>query len=283
MTTRARDIWRWLGISGDDLGSSGILRRTFLYSLCAAAVMVAAVNAINVITIQHEEPGYGSGPIVWEATSWFTVVLFFWIPWIGYRLAPPTVRPRWKLLIHLPVMLVFALCHVGGFVLLRKLFYWVAGDFYHFGAFIPHFLYEVRKDALGYALFIAGFTLIEHLLRQQQLIETPGQSLTFNIRDGAKLIRVPMDEIVAVTSAGNYVEFLLRDGRRPLMRSPLSAIETEFAARGFVRTHRSWVVNASAVTGLKPEGSGDYTVELGAVAAPLSRRYPQALAQLRGD
>jgi DNA-binding LytR/AlgR family response regulator len=65
------------------------------------------------------------------------------------------------------------------------------------------------------------------------------------------------------------------------MRSPLSVIETEFAPRGFVRTHRSWVVNASAVTGLKPEGSGDYTVELGAVAAPLSRRYPQALVQLR--
>ena len=168
-------------------------------------------------------------------------------------------------------------------MLLRKLAYWLVGAHYDFGAFVPHFLYEVRKDALGYALFIAGFTLIEHLLRQQQLIEIPGQSLTFTIRDGAKLIRVRMDEIVAVTSAGNYVEFLLRDGRRPLMRSAaLSAIEAEFTPRGFVRTHRSWVVNASAVTGLKPEGSGDYTVELGAIPVPLSRRYPQALAQLRG-
>jgi DNA-binding LytR/AlgR family response regulator len=191
------------------------------------------------------------------------------------------VRPRWKLLIHLPVALMFALCHVGGFVLLRKLVYRVAGHIYDFGAFVPHFLYEVRKDALGYALFIAGFALIEHLLRQQQLIETPGQSLTFSIRDGAKLIRVRMDEIVAVTSAGNYVEFLLRDGRRPLMRTPLSAIEGEFGPRGFVRTHRSWVVNASAVTGLTPEGSGDYTVELGELAVPLSRRFPAALEMLR--
>jgi DNA-binding LytR/AlgR family response regulator len=176
---------------------------------------------------------------------------------------------------------VFALCHVGGFVLLRKLIYWMAGDAYRFGSFVPHFLYELRKDALGYALFIAGFALIEQLLRQQRLIETPGQSLTFDIRDGARMTRVRMDEIVAVTSAGNYVEFLLRDGRRPLMRMPLSSIEAEFASRGFVRTHRSWVVNATAVTGLKPEGSGDYTVELGSVTAPVSRRYPQALAQLR--
>lgn len=282
-TTPARDAWRWLGTGGDELRTSGILHRTFLYSLLVAAVMVATVNVMNVITMQHEEPGYGWGPMVWEGTSWVTVVLFFWIPWMGYRIAPPFVRPRWKLLIHIPAALTFALCHVGGFVLLRKLIYWFAGSRYDFGAFVPHFLYELRKDALGYALFIAGFTLIEHLLRQQQLIESPGQTRTFNIRDGARLIRVSMDEIVAVTSAGNYVEFLLRDGRRPLMRKALSAIESEFAQRGFVRTHRSWVVNANAVTGLKPEGSGDYTVELGAVVAPLSRRYPQALAQLRGD
>src|SRR5947199_42224 len=150
-------------MSGDGLGTDGILRRTFLFSLGAAAVLVAAVNTMNVITMQHEEPAYGSGPVVWEATSWVTVLLFFWIPWIAYRLAPPNVRPRWKLLFHLPVALVFALCHVGGFVLLRKLIYVATGHVYHYGPFVPHFLYEARKDALGYALFIAGFTAIEHL------------------------------------------------------------------------------------------------------------------------
>lgn len=275
------DVWQWLGMSGDTSGTGGIPRRTFLYGLGAAAVLVAAVNTINVITMLHEKPAYGAGPIVWEATSWISLILFFWIPWIGYRLAPPFVRPRWKLLIHVPVAVLFALCHVGGFVALRKLTYWFAGDHYFFGMLVPNFLYELRKDALGYALFIAGFTLIEHLLRQQQLIETPGQTLTFDIRDGARLIRIRVEDVLAVTSAGNYVEFLLRDGRRPLMRTPLSVIEQEFAPRGFIRTHRSWVVNARAVTGLKPEGSGDYTVEIGEVAVPLSRRFPSALKQLR--
>jgi len=36
------------------------------------------------------------------------------------------------------------------------------------------------------------------------------------------------------------------------------------------------------MTALKPEGSGDYTVELESLEVPLSRRYPQALAKLRG-
>lgn len=269
-------------MSGDALGTSGTLRRTFFYAFAAAAVMVAAVNTLNVITIGHEQPQLGlAGPIVWELSSWISLIAFFWIPWVGYRLAPPPIRPRWKLLLHVPLAVLFSLAHVAGFIALRKLVYWFAGQSYDFGAFVPHFLYELRKDALGYALFIAGFALIEHLLRQQALIETPGQTLTFDIRDGAKLTRVSLSDILAVTSAGNYVEFVLRDGRRLLMRSPLSGVETELARRGFLRTHRSWLINAAKMTALRPEGSGDYTVELEGLNAPLSRRYPEALLKLR--
>jgi DNA-binding LytR/AlgR family response regulator len=129
-------------------------------------------------------------------------------------------------------------------------------------------------------MFLAGFALIRHLLRQ--LRPTPASSpATFDIRDGAKLTRVPLAQILAVSSAGNYVEFALADGRRLLMRSPLSAVESELAGRGFVRTHRSWLVNEKAVTGLNPEGSGDYDVSLGSMNVPLSRRFPEALARLR--
>jgi DNA-binding LytR/AlgR family response regulator len=111
----------------------------------------------------------------------------------------------------------------------------------------------------------------------------PERAPTFDIRDGAKLTRVKFDEILAITSAGNYVEFVLRDGRRLLMRSPLSALETELATQGFLRTHRSWLVNAKQVTALRPEGSGDYAVELQSLTVPLSRRFPEALAKLRGE
>jgi hypothetical protein len=281
---RLRDVWQRFGMSGDARGTSGIAPKVLAYGFMIAAVLVGAVNIINVITIQHDAPRLGIvGPIIWEGTSWVTFLLFLWIPWLAWRVAPPNARPYWRLLLHGPAALVFSLCHVGGFLLLRKLAYWLAGSHYGFGApFADQFLYELRKDAFGYVLFVGGFTLLAHLLRQQRN-ETVRDTQLFDIRDGQRLIRVPVDDILAVTSAGNYVEFLLRDGRRPLMRSPLSSIESEFAPRGFVRTHRSWVVNASAVTGLKPEGSGDYTVELGTAAAPLSRRYPAALAQLRGD
>ena len=270
-------------MSGDLSGTSGVAGRTLLYCYVVGAVVVGVVNVVNVITIVHEEPQFGlAAPVIWEGTSWLTFVLFLWIAWIAYRLAPLSARPRWKLLIHIPAALLFSFAHVAGFVGLRKLVYALGGAHYEFGQFPSHFLYEFAKDAFGYGLFIAAFGLVEHLLRQQSLIDTPGQTLTFDIRDGSKLTRVRLDQVLAIASAGNYVEFVLRDGRRLLMRSPLSTLENELSPRGFLRTHRSWLVNAAQMTALKPEGSGDYTVELGSLTAPLSRRFPEALAKLRG-
>jgi len=275
-------VRQWLGMSGGESGTRA--RWTFLYSLAIAAATVGVVNAINVITITHEDAGAGfAAPMIWEGSSWITFLLFFWIPWLGWRFAPPLGHPRWKLLIHIPTAIAFSLAHVTGFVLIRKLAYWLAGAQYDYGSFGPHFLYEFGKDALAYTLFFACFTLIGHLLRQQALGAEPARAHTFDIRDGAKLTRVRLDDIFAIMSAGNYVEFVLCDGRRLLMRSPLSALETELSPRGFVRTHRSWLVNTEQVTALKPEGSGDYAVELQSLTVPLSRRFPEALAKLRHE
>jgi len=278
---RIGDIWQWLGISGGSSGTNGTSRRTFWYAYATTAVFAGVVNLLNVLTIRHDRPELGLlEPAIWEGSSWLSLLVFFWIAWLFWRLAPLRVRPRWRLLLHVPGAIIYSACHVGGFIALRKLAYWSLGSHYGFG---ENFFYELPKDALAYGLFVAGFALIEHLLRQQQLVQIPGQTLTFDIRDGARLTRVRLSDILAITSAGNYVEFLLEDGRRLLMRSPLSAVENDLSGRGFVRTHRSWLVNEAAVTGLTPEGSGDYGVTLGGVTAPLSRRFPAALARLRGD
>jgi DNA-binding LytR/AlgR family response regulator len=281
---RISDFRRWLGMSGDGAGTDGTLRRTFLYGLAVAAAFAATVNTMNVIGDLHNIPGIGwFEPVVWEASSWLTLIAFFWIPWVAYRLAPPFVRPRWKLLAHIPAALLFALAHVWGFTELRKLAYALAGSHYAVDSFWATFAYELRKDAIGYLLFILGFGFIEHLLRQRQTAAEIEQPPTFDIRDGARLSRVRLDAVLAIASAGNYVEFVLRDGRRLMMRSPLSALEEELGPRGFVRTHRSWVVNAAQVTGLKPQGSGDYAVEVESVIVPLSRRFPEALARLKAS
>ena len=280
---RIGDVWQRLGLSGAFFGTDGACRRTFRYAYAVAALIVAVINTLNVMSATHDMPHLNLlEPVIWEGSSWLTLMAFFWIVWLAWRLAPFKVRPRWLLLIHIPAALIFSLAHVSGFVALRILAYRALGGTYHVGHFWAGFVYELRKDSFGYVMFLAGFALIEHLLRQQRTAPAPEAGpATFDIRDGAKLTRVRLSEILAITSAGNYVEFVLEDGRRLLMRKALSAVESDLAGRGFVRTHRSWLVNEARVTALKPEGSGDYEVSLGTLAVPLSRRFRPALEKLR--
>ena len=168
-----------------------------------------------------------------------------------------------------------AFCLVGAEDVFGEGWDLVGADAYEFG---NRFVYELRKDLISYGTYVATFWLIGYLRRRR---DEPVRPVSFDIRDGSRILRVPLSDILAVSSAGNYVEFWLADGRRPLMRATLAAIEVELGAFGFVRAHRSWLVNAARVTALEPDGSGDWTVELGEVRAPLSRRFPDALARLK--
>src|SRR5689334_303450 len=93
-TRRIRDLWQRLGTSGDATGTSGINAKVFWSAISLTAGLVAIINTLNIITIQHDNPGWGlAGPIIWEGTSWVALMAFLWIPWIGFRLAPPFERP----------------------------------------------------------------------------------------------------------------------------------------------------------------------------------------------
>ncbi len=92
-----------------------------------------------------------------------------------------------------------------------------------------------------------------------------------------------IDDILAVRSAGNYVEFLLADGRAPLMRATLAGVEAQLRPHGVARTHRSWLVNTGRIEEIEPARSGDYRLSLkGGIEAPLSRRFRPALKPADG-
>jgi DNA-binding LytR/AlgR family response regulator len=249
--------------------------------------LISCIAVVNVLTIRHDAPRLGTlAPAIWEASSALVTMLIFMIP-AAVAVWTTRTSPRWwrAAPVHLAAVVLYSVLHVAGFVALRKLAYLAMMDGpYRFGPLSTEFPYEFRKDLLAYGLAsIIYYLSLRRSAREAAVhAQTATAAASFDIRDGARLVRVPVSEIVAVRSAGNYAEFLLADGRRPLMRSSLGALETGLAGHGFVRTHRSWLVNPARVTGLRPEGSGDYAVELGAIEAPLSRRFPKALAALRG-
>lgn len=250
------------------------------------AGLISSISVVNVLTIQHDAPQLGViPPSIWEGSSALVTLCIFVIPaamayWMVRK------QPRWWLAVpaHLVAVFVYSVLHVSGFVMLRKLAHGVIlHEGYDFGPISTEFPYEFRKDMMSYGLATIIYWLALRRSAQKPVeIYAPGPPATFDIQDGARLIRIPVAQILAVRSAGNYVEFVLADERRPLMRSSLTAVQDDLSEYGFVRSHKSWLVNKAAVTGLKPEGSGDYAVELGALEVPLSRRFPDALAALRG-
>lgn len=258
-------------------------RRAFIMGAGATAAIILGVTLVNVATIRHDMPHLdGLEPWIWEGSSALSILALLWVPWLAQRYAPLEEwrSPRaWG--IHGAALLVWSAAHVAGFLLLRHGAYALAGESYHYGDLRTEFPYELRKDVLSYSLTACAFWVARRLALQAAG-STPDHPATFDIRDGAKVIRVAITDILAVASAGNYVEVHLADGRKPLMRSSLAAVEGQLAPFGFIRTHRSWLVSAARVTGLTPAGSGDYTVSLGSLEVPLSRRFPAALMRLRG-
>jgi len=277
--------------SGAIWGTSGEERRAFWRAFATLAVLMLAICLANTFTASQDRARSGHPialwePAVWEYTSGACIlicvlVLYPPITWLVRRWT------RWTPVILLAGLPVASLLHVSGMVALRHLIYAAVGGRYPLT--LEDFPYEFRKDAITYALLTLMLWLWRRTALSRAAAVQPPATLrpgndTLDIRDGARTLRVAVADIVSVSSAGNYVEFALADGRKPLMRSTLAAVEARLAPLGFLRTHRSWLINPARVRLIEPEGSGDYAVELdGGPRAPVSRRYPQALAQLRGD
>jgi hypothetical protein len=257
--------------------------------------LVSAVATVNIFTQLDDAHRRGEAlapiiPIILEGTSALGTLLSIPIAYAAVRWQS-LARRTWLATFgaHFIASLVFSALHVA----LMELFRWAA-----FGALrVSHhwspleWPYEYRKDLISYIVMAGALWLLGAPgLRRPPAAPPieghpePDQIATFDIRDGAALLRTPTAEIVAARAAGNYVEFFLFGGRRPLMRASLRNIEAELALAGFLRTHRSWLVNARHVRALVPIGSGDFRIDLdGGQSAPLSRRFPAALARLRGD
>jgi DNA-binding LytR/AlgR family response regulator len=251
-------------------------------------VATAVINTVNVLSYlderewQHRPIDWWQ-PAVWEGSSGLVFMAIAWICALTIRrfplAGPRSVR---NLGIHAAVTVPFSLVHVGAMVALRHGAYAIAGETYDFPDGWNPLLYEYRKDVITYALFTGIFWLTARLMHGGAPASMPAPDQPILIDEGQRVIRAMPRELLCARSSGNYVEFHLADGRRPLMRTTLAAMEAQLTDLGFVRTHRSWLVNPAFVTEIEAEGSGDYGLTLtDGTKVPVSRRYPAAVGMLR--
>jgi two-component system LytT family response regulator len=105
------------------------------------------------------------------------------------------------------------------------------------------------------------------------------------IKNGSgRFVFIDLREVSAVQAEGNYV-LLHRMSGAHLLREPISAIAEKLRAYGFIRIHRSVLVNASLVEEIEVRPSGDYGLRIrGGREYTVTRTYKKnlkSLAELR--
>ncbi len=93
---------------------------------------------------------------------------------------------------------------------------------------------------------------------------------------------IQISEIQWIESAGDYV-YIHSDSKKHLLRETLSVLEKRLKKAGFVRIHRSTIVNIEKIDSLRSADHGDYTVFLtDGTKLKLSRNYKPVFDKVIG-
>lgn len=275
------------GVSGTDGGR--LDWRPFAV-VAAIAVLVGVINATSRI-MEAASDGVALDPR-WPWAIEFSSIIFVLAlaPFVGWMIGRFPPEPgRWVRFAaaHVVGTAVFSVVHVAGMVGLRKAVFALVGESYDFTggrSFLMPLLYEWRKDVLTYAAIAAAFwgwrrwgasAAGDIKLQPPSGVDAPAK---LEIRDGGRVLFLEPAEILLLEAAGNYVEIHL-PGRMHLARGTLAAFEQKLAGQGFVRVHRSRLINRARMTGFSPTPSGDLDITLDdGRTVTGSRRFRSALA-----
>jgi len=77
------------------------------------------------------------------------------------------------------------------------------------------------------------------------------------IKVKGRILFINLVDVVSVRAEGNYV-LLQRDSTSYLLRESISAVAEKLQPHGFIRIHRSMLVNTAFVEEIKPYPTGEY-------------------------
>lgn len=102
------------------------------------------------------------------------------------------------------------------------------------------------------------------------------------IKVNGRIIVIRVADIDWIEADRDYVSVKV-GGKTWLMRETIAAVELRLAFSGFVRIHRSTLVNAERVKELRPQDKGEYTVVLkDGTELKLTRHYRASVERLIG-
>ncbi len=115
---------------------------------------------------------------------------------------------------------------------------------------------------------------------QQLAVIAKRQAPRIAFKVKGRIIFLELVEIVAVQAEGNYVSLQYRPNPY-LLRESLSSMAEKLKPYGFIRIHRSVVVNISAVEEIQPLTTGEYRLRVkGGKEYLVTRTYKDSLKDL---
>jgi DNA-binding LytR/AlgR family response regulator len=132
---------------------------------------------------------------------------------------------------------------------------------------VDYLLKPFSAERVNQALdFAYRRTASERAARLMELIPhlqsfTQPYSPKIGIKSNGRIIFIDPREIVVVQAEGNYV-LLQRETGSDLLRESLSIIAEKLKPYGFVRIHRSVLVNGSFVREIRPCSTGEYQLRV---------------------
>jgi DNA-binding LytR/AlgR family response regulator len=107
-----------------------------------------------------------------------------------------------------------------------------------------------------------------------------GNSVRIAIKTEGRILLIDAGDVIAVEAKGRYVSLLHISGSY-LLRESISTMEEKLNLHGFVRIHRSVLVNAALVEEIHPMPSGDYLLRVrGGRELTATRTYKKNLGLL---
>lgn len=105
-------------------------------------------------------------------------------------------------------------------------------------------------------------------------------SIRMAIKVKGKILFINLDDVVAVIAEGNYV-LIRQESTSFLLREPISVVAQKLEPLGFIRIHRSVLVNSSFVEEIKPWPTGEYCLRVkGGKEYTVTRTYKENLRSL---
>lgn len=243
---------------------SAHIKKEWLYSSLAWSGVILLLTAINSVhdLLVVPEHRFNNHPF-WALQEWG---IWYLLTPISFRLLNQLhsqERPQ-----NRPYILVFTV------IFCCSMSYQAIFDLFFYNDKIPATLVYF---APSHPMVIGVIMLVwHHFLNQHTLPATE----TLLVDSGKDKVWVPLNDIMHINSASNYVE-VFTSNKTYLKRATLKGVEQHLPSKLFIRTHRCHLINLNHVERLQTSPSGSVTILMkNGQPINLSKTYRRHIKQL---